>query len=149
MAPTTHPLETLQSRAEEATSEAMTKLAEMLAGLRDAEGRLAMLLRYRDEYRSKLDNSSRNGVSVIELSNFRTFLARLEEAVAQQQAEVNRWQAAVERSREFWREADRKSRSFGLLNDRRNERERSNAARTEQKQMDEFAARMSNTPRRS
>ncbi|HKO88153.1 MAG TPA: flagellar export protein FliJ [Burkholderiales bacterium] len=144
---TVHPLETLQGLAEDATTEAMTKLAEMLGRLRDSEARLVMLMRYRDEYRTKLDSSSRNGVSVIELANFRTFLSRLEEAVAQQQADVNHWQQAVERSRENWREAERKSRSFGVLNDRRNERERSTAARSEQKQNDEFAARMANTPR--
>ena len=144
---TAHPLETLQGLAEEATTEAMAKLAEMLAGLRDSEGRLAMLLQYRDEYRSKLESSSRNGVSVVELSNFRTFLGRLEEAVAQQKADVEYWQTAVERSRETWREAERKSRSFSVLNDRRNERERNTAARTEQKQNDEFAARMASTPR--
>jgi flagellar protein FliJ len=143
-----HPLETLQSRAEDATTTAMAKLAEMLAGLRDSESRLAMLHRYRDEYRTKMENASRNGVSVIELNNFRTFLARLEEAVAQQQADVNHWQAAVDRSREFWREAERRSRSYGVLNDRRHERERDAAERVEQKQSDEFAARVAGMPPR-
>lgn len=142
-----HPLETLQNRAEDASASAMAKLAEMLASLRDSENRLAMLMRYRDEYRGKMENSSRNGVSVIQLNNFRNFLARLEEAVAQQENDVQYWRTAVERSREFWREAERRSRSYGVLNDRRHERERDAAARIEQKQSDEHAARVAGTPR--
>ena len=144
---TTHPLETLQTRAEDATTVAMSKLAEMLSGLRDAESRLAMLVRYRDEYRKKMDTSSQRGVSIVELNNFRTFLGRLEEAVAQQQAEVNHWQTAVELSRESWRDADRRARSYGVLNERRHERSDAAAARGEQKQSDEFAARIATTPR--
>jgi flagellar FliJ protein len=144
---TTHPLETLQTRAEDATTIAMTKLAEMLAGLRDAESRLAMLVRYRDEYREKMNKSSQGGVSIVELNNFRTFLARLEEAVAQQQADVAHWQTAAECSREAWRGADRQARSYGVLNERRHERSASAAARGEQKQSDELAARMPGTLR--
>lgn len=142
-----HPLETLQERAEDATGEAMAKLAEMLAGLRDSENRLAMLMNYRDEYRNKMNASTQNGVSVVQLSNFRTFLARLEEAVAQQQADVEHWRIAVDRSRDAWREAEKRARSYGVLNDRRNERTRSAAARVEQKQNDEYAARLAANPR--
>ena len=144
---TTHPLETLQTRAEDASTVAMTKLAEMLAGLRDSEGRLAMLERYRDEYQAKMNKASHDGVGIVELNNFRTFLGRLEEAVAQQLADVKHWQSAVEMSREAWRDADRRARSYGVLNERRHERTLNAAARGEQKQSDEYAARMASTPR--
>lgn len=144
---TTHPLETLQTRAEDASTAAMTKLAEMLSGLRDSEGRLAMLERYRDEYQLKMNKASRDGVGIVELNNFRTFLGRLEQAVAQQQADVKHWQTAVEMSREAWRDADRRARSYGVLNDRRHERVQTAAARGEQKQSDEHAARIASTPR--
>jgi flagellar protein FliJ len=144
---TTHPLETLQTRAEDASTVAMTKLAEMLSGLRDSESRLAMLVRYRDEYQAKKDKASRDGVGVVELNNFRTFLGRLEDAVAQQQSDVKHWQTAVDMSREAWRDADRRARSFGVLNERRHERTLTAAARGEQKQSDEHAARMAANPR--
>lgn len=143
----THPLETLQSRAEDETEEALRKLAQQLSGQRESESRLTLLARYRDEYRAKLNASTRTGVSAIQLSNFRTFLARLEQAVAQQQTDLSRWAGTVQQARMQWQEAERRARSYGVLNDRRADRARSIAARSEQKQNDEFAARAASTPR--
>jgi flagellar FliJ protein len=142
-----HPLETLQSRAQDETEEALRKLAQLLAAQRESESRLALLARYRDEYRAKLNASTRNGVSAIQLSNFRSYLARLEEAVAKQQADISHWNETVQAGRALWQEAERKARSYGVLNDRRADRERSSAARIEQKQSDELAARLASAPR--
>ena len=143
----TDPMQTLQARAEEATEEALRRLAELQNSSRESEARLVLLQRYRDEYRVKLDTATRGGVSAIELSNFRAFLARLEEAIAQQNADVAHWHAAVARGRSDWQEAERRARSYAVLNDRRANQARGVAARIEQKQSDEFAARLAATPR--
>ena len=141
------PMQTLQERAEDATRDALRRMSELMKTCRESESRLELLQRYRDEYRIKLDNATRTGVSALELSNFRSFLAKLEEAIAQQSADVAHWQAAVLRSRADWQEAERRARSYGVLNDRRAEQARGRAARIEQKQNDEFAARCVATPR--
>lgn len=140
-------MQTLQERAEEATQEALRRFSDAQSTCRESETRLGLLERYRDEYQAKLDAATRSGVSAIELSNFRAFLARLEEAIAQQNADVAHWQAAAARSRADWQEAERRARSYAVLNGRRAEQARGVAARVEQKQSDEFAARLVATPR--
>lgn len=143
----TDPMQALQERAEDATQEALRRLAELQNSCRESEARLVLLQRYRDEYQVKLDAATRSGVSAIELANFRSFLARLEQAIAQQNADVTHWHAAVARGRSDWQEAEQRARSYSVLNDRRAQQARGIAARIEQKQSDEFAARLAATPR--
>ena len=140
-------MEILQSRAEDASQDAMRRMAELLVALRESESRLQLLQRYRDEYRAKLADATKGGVSAVQLANFRAFLGRLEEAMAQQTADVTHWQAAVERARSDWQDAEKRARSYGVLNERRTEQARGIAARTEQKQSDEYAARLAAAPR--
>lgn len=143
----TDPMHILQSRAEDATQEALRRLAELMKTCQESEARLEMLKRYRSEYQLKLSAATRDGMSALQLDNFRAFLARLEEAVAQQSADLSHWQAAVARAREAWQEAERRARSYGVLNERRAEQARVTAERAEQKQNDEYAARLTATPR--
>lgn len=143
----TDPMQTLQELAEDATREALCRLSESMKSCRESESRLELLRRYRDEYRIKLDSATRTGVSALELSNFRNFLAKLDEAIAQQNADVAHWQAAVTRSRADWQEAERRARSYGALNERRAVQARGREARVEQKQNDEYAARAVASPR--
>lgn len=140
-------MQTLQERAEDATRDALCRLSESMKSCRESESRLELLRRYRDEYRMKLDSATRTGVSALELSNFRSFLAKLDEAIGQQDADVAHWRAAVMRSRADWQEAERRARSYGVLNERRAEQARGREARVEQKQNDEYAARAIAMPR--
>jgi len=137
----TDPLQHLQERAEDATQDAMRHLAELLKGCRQSESRLSLLERYRDEYRVKLNDAAARGVSAAELNNFRAFLARLEEALTQQRADLTNWQSAVDRARHAWQDCEKRARSFGVLNERRAEKAKVVSARRDQKQTDEFAAR--------
>src|SRR5690606_29946973 len=127
--------------------DALRRLSELMKACSESESRLTLLRRYRDEYRAKLDNATRTGVSALELSNFRSFLAKLDEAIAQQNADVAHWQAAVMRGRADWQKAERRARSYGVLNERRAEQARGREARVEQKQNDEYAARAVASPR--
>lgn len=136
------PMQTLQERAEQATREALQRLSELISACRESESRLGMLQRYRDEYRAKLEAATRKGVSALELANFRNFLAKLDEAIAQQRADVAHRQAAVMRGRADWQEAERRARSYEVLLERRAEAARTHALRAEQKQTDEYAARL-------
>lgn len=142
MKPPQNAMQMLQSRAEDATQDALRRLAELQGACRESESRLSLLQRYRDEYRAKLDAATRNGVSALQLNNFRAFLAKLEEAIAQQDADVEHWRAAVLRGRADWQDAERRARSYAVLNDRRAEQARHIATRSEQKQNDEYAARL-------
>lgn len=147
MKPVQDSLQLLQARAEDATQEALRRLAELQDACRESESRLDLLRRYRDEYRAKLDAATANGMSALQLNNFRAFLARLEEAIAQQNADVAHWRDVVLRGRSDWQDAERRARSFGVLNDRRAAEMRHATARREQKQNDEYAARLAARPR--
>lgn len=147
MRPAQDPIQMLQSRAEDATQEALRRLAELQGACRESESRLGLLQRYRDEYRAKLDAATHNGVSALQLNNFRAFIAKLEDAIAQQDADVAYRRAAVLRGRADWQDAERRARSYAVLNDRRAEQARYIATRGEQKQNDEYAARLAAQPR--
>lgn len=147
MKPAQDSLQLLQARAEDATQEALRHLAELQGACRESEARLDLLQRYRDEYRAKLDAATVNGMSALQLNNFRAFLAKLEEAIAQQDADVAHWHDVVLRGRTDWQDAERRARSFGVLNDRRAAQVRHTAERREQKQNDEYAARLAARPR--
>lgn len=142
-----HPLEFLHSRAEEATQEAMRKLATSIANCNASENRLALLQRYRDEYEAKLTAATRIGISATELANFRNFLGRLEQAIGQQNADVAHCRQTVTLAQQQWQAMQRQERSYAVLNERREHRLHAAAERIEQKQNDEYALRLAANPR--
>ena len=107
----------------------------------ESAARLELLLRYRDEYRARLTEGSARGVTADELRNFREFLARLEQAIAQQKNEIEALARGVEECRGRWLAERKRGLSYDVLADRAGSAAREREARLLQKQMDEFSGR--------
>lgn len=130
-------------------------LAE-LAGLREADAarRLAAMLRQLQEKQAELDRlrqylaeygqHARQGAATVDtarLQNTRSFLSRLSEAVALQQAEVDKAAAGYQSASERWQDSRKQAKTFATLLDRYHDEELLARERREQAELDERAAR--------
>jgi len=140
--PDARQLARLTELACERRDRAAKKLGRSIALLRDSESRVELLQRYRDDYGTRLARSAAGGLSADELRNFREFIARLEEGIAQQRSEVLALRRSVEECRTGWLAERRRQHSFELLSERADLGARELEARRLPKLVDEFAGRM-------
>ena len=135
--PNPQQLTMLTGLAEESRDRAAKKLAHALKMQKDSESRLALL----EDYRARLVRNAANGVAPAELRNFRDFIARLEEAIRQQRAEVEAIKKGVAECRTGWMLERRRKHSYEVLIERADLTQRELEARRLQKLVDEFAGR--------
>lgn len=134
-------LSRLLGLAKEKKDAAALRLTKSLALVRESQSRLELLERYREEYRGKLRGAGSQGMSSDELRNFRGFLAKLDEAIAQQAAEVEALKKGATDCQGRWQAERRREKSFDVLAGRADERDRAGEAKRLQKMIDEFALR--------
>ena len=82
-------LDLMQRRADEATQQ----LARLIAAEQDAKTKLQLLADYREEYARRFQASAQEGLTPQQWRNFQDFLARLDDAIAQQRDVVARSQS--------------------------------------------------------
>ena len=139
--PNPQQLAMLTDLADERHDRAAKKLARALSMLKDSESRLALLQDYCADYHARLAQSAASGVAPAELRNYREFIARLEEAIAQQRTEVEALNKGVADCRTGWMLERRRKQSYAVLIDRADLATREVEARRLQKLVDEFAGR--------
>jgi flagellar FliJ protein len=105
----------------------------------EAAQRLAELRRYRDEYASGFEGRAAAGIGGAGLRDYQAFLARLDEAVRQQQQIWMRAEAELEFERQRWRDAAVQVRAVEAVGERWRADENREAARREQGESDEHA----------
>mgnify|MGYP003430867229 CR=1 FL=1 len=109
--------------------------------LAEAEARLQELQRYQDDYLRDFQQRASAGQSALALRDFQTFLARLQEAVGQQERVVSQAREAQESSSQQWQGAARRVKSVDLVVGRWQQSERRSEEQAEQKSTDERAQR--------
>lgn len=137
------PLPMLIEMAQKEADEAARKLSSMLNMQKQSEQKLNLLLGYLNEYQQRLSSNIQQGTATTTLQNFDLFLKKLSDAIEQQRSELTYWKTSVNSAQELWQRAQRKLRSFGILEQRRQNHLALKENRTIQKQTDEFAARAS------
>jgi flagellar FliJ protein len=120
-----------QVRARE-FGEAQRRLAE-------AEAKLAELSSYHGEYLQAYRKRAEDGTRVNSLRDFQAFLARLEQALSQQENVVAQAREAVQSRRSNWQGAARDVKAVESVVDRWRSAEARAADRREQKESDERA----------
>ncbi|HPP47686.1 MAG TPA: flagellar export protein FliJ [Accumulibacter sp.] len=130
-------LELMQTRTDEATRQ----LAGLLAAEQDAQRKLTMLQMYRDEYFARFRAAAQNGLRPAEWRNYQDFLARLDEALGQQQHAVSVQQSHTAAGQAEWRRQHSKLKAIDALADRHRNNEARQELKQEQKEQDAFAAR--------
>ncbi|MCA1806069.1 MAG: flagellar export protein FliJ [Xanthomonadaceae bacterium] len=116
-------------------------LGEARQRLEQQQRKLDELGTYRDQYSSEFQQRSGQGMGVACLQDFRVFLARLNEAIEQQQRLVERCRQESERQRLNWLSTRTRTQALGKVVDRYRREERHQAERREQLDTDERALR--------
>lgn len=132
---------TLIDVAQRKTDSAAIKVGQLNARCCESDQKHGVLVNYRDEYRARLETAVVRGAPVEEVRNFRAFLAKLDEAVKQQENEVGFWRDQIDSARDQWHGQQRSLSSFNAISARRDALESRAHGHRKQKQQDEFAAR--------
>lgn len=135
------PLQTLLDLSNARMDDAARQLGRLVASEQETETTLAMLLRYREEYESRFRQAAQNGLSRDEWRNYQSFLARLDEAIVQQDARVNHSHQCTVNGQKDWLNKRNRVKAFDTLSQRHKENESRIEAKTEQRQQDEHAAK--------
>ena len=125
--------------------EAQKRLAMSVAAFEkrvlEGEGKLSELDRYKAEYEQSFTQRAGRGIGPTELRDYQAFLAKLAEAIKQQQALVSRARADHQLERQKWQEALKRSKALGHVVERWQAEERHETERREQRESDERAQR--------
>lgn len=134
MKPVQRVAETRESRAAEYMKTCEQQLQEL-------EQKLKLLTDYRDEYVQGCSINQGSRMDVIQLQNFRSFIARIDQAVAQQKQVVDEARGRYEQAHQAWLSSRSRSRAVDKVMDRLQKEEQRTDERLQQKANDEFAGR--------
>lgn len=145
--PKSSALDTLIELAQRETDDAAKRLGAALKAVEEAEEKLQMLLGYRDDYATRLEQAQMAGITPMAHRNFVAFVDKLENAINGQREVIKHaeYKSGIEKT--AWQGSERKRLSYRTLN----ERAAAEALRVEnkrdQKAMDEHAARQAHFKR--
>jgi flagellar protein FliJ len=125
------------------------KLAAIRTECELAVQKLTDLTDYRSEYDKAFVVRAKSGHSVVALRDFQLFLARLDQAIAQQQQIVAQSRLAVDEAQIGWKGAAQRVRAVDSVVDRWQQEARQVSDRKEQKESDERAQRAGRASGRS
>ena len=134
-------LQTVLDLMQRRTDDATQRLASLIAAEQDAQAKLDLLYQYRLEYAQRFQDSAQSGLSPQQWKNFQDFLARLDDAIAQQREIVNQSKKRTAAGQSHWQEQRIRLQAIDTLSLRHAKAEQAREARREQKVVDEFAAR--------
>lgn len=132
----------VQRLIEEREREVAKVVAQARGKLAEAEAKRTELSRYRTDYEAGFRKEAASGSSVLKLRDYRLFLARLDEALRQQEMIVGRARDELEAQTHAWQESLRRAKALGLVVDKWRGEELRAAERQDQRDTDERAAGM-------
>lgn len=136
-------LEIMQNRADEASR----KLGQLIAAEQSQKSRLQMLEQYRQEYAQRMRDATTQGITRIALRNYQDFLARIDEAIAQQRIAVRDSEESTRTGQEDWKAQNKQLKAIDTLSQRHELRERYRENKQDQKLQDEFSTRKYGMPK--
>ena len=134
-------IEPVQDIAEDKEKKLAVSVVACERRVTEAETKLQELERYRLEYQQQYATRAARGMGATDLRDYQAFLARLNEAVKQQQALVQRAGDERDAERRRWQEAACKAKALDHVIDKWKTEERRVADQREQRDSDEFAQR--------
>lgn len=135
-------LEPVQRIAEDAERVVARKLAQAEHRVSECEKKLGELKRYHEEYTRSFNGRASGGMGAMALRDYQAFLARLNDAIKQQTAVVQRATVECESVRAEWRLAARKTKAVTHVREKWVAEERREIERREQIATDERAQRV-------
>jgi flagellar protein FliJ len=136
------PLQTLIGLAQDDVDTAAQKLGRVQRERNDVEKQLDALITYRDEYHARFTESARQGMAAGNVRNFQAFIDTLDAAIDQQRRMLDQATARVEAAKPEWQRCKQKLGSYEVLQARQDEVAARKESRREQRDSDEYAARI-------
>jgi flagellar protein FliJ len=134
-------LEPVQQIVDDAQRRLALSVAAFEKRVLEGETKLQELQRYKGEYEQQFSQRAGRGIGATDLRDYQAFLARLAEAIRQQQALVTRARAEHQAERLKWQEALKRSKALGHVVERWQAEERHMNDRRDQRESDERAQR--------
>ena len=138
------PLQPVMDLARDGVDAATARLGQAMQRLMDADRKLKLLIDYREEYQAKFRNAVAAGIDSAGWRNFQLFLAKLEAGIDGARAQADAARDAAKRAQVEWQEHQRKLKAYGVLAERHEREQQTIAARREQRETDDQAARSFN-----
>lgn len=132
----------IQQVAERRRDVSARDLAQLVIKANAAEQKLQMLLEYRLDYRNRFDAASRAGMRGEWLRNYQSFIANLEQAIAQQNAVIAGLRREVADARRQVNGEQRRAESYQIIGDRRNDAALMEERKRQQRLQDEIAMQL-------
>jgi flagellar protein FliJ len=139
-------LEPVQHIVDDAQRRLALSVAAFEKRVLEGETKLQELQRYKGEYEQQFSQRAGRGMGATDLRDYQAFLARLSEAIKQQQALVTRARAEHQAERVKWQEALKRSKALGHVVERWQAEERHMNDRRDQRESDERAQRKVDRP---
>lgn len=134
-------LEPVQQIVDDAQRRLALSVAAFEKRVLEGEAKLHELTRYKGEYEQQFSQRAGRGIGATDLRDYQAFLARLSEAIKQQQTLVARARSEHQAERVKWQEALKRSKALGHVVDRWQAEERHMNDRRDQRESDERAQR--------
>lgn len=135
-------LQPVMNLAQHKNDSATRNLGQLNRQQQSAQQKLDILLGYRRDYQTRLQDASRSGMDQAELSNFQQFINKLDEAISQQVKAVEQSRMSAQAGRSEFNITQRKLKSFDTLQQRHFKEQKKAANLAEQKTLDEHSGRL-------
>jgi flagellar FliJ protein len=136
------PIKTLIDLAQNDVDAAAKQLGRAQRERADVQTQLESLVRYRDEYHANFSASAQSGMPAGNWRNFQAFIDTLDAAIEQQRRLLTAATSRVEAAKPEWQRQKQKLGSYEVLQARGDAAEARVAARREQRDADEHAAKI-------
>ncbi|MEW6513298.1 MAG: flagellar export protein FliJ [Pseudomonadota bacterium] len=134
-------LQSLQDLSSLRLEQATRQLGQLIAGEKQDEARLQLLVQYRQEYHALFLEAAGKGLDPASWQNYQKFLAKLDEAVEQARTMAMTAKNRTAAGQKNWLDKRGKVKAYDTLAQRFRARIAYEESRYEQKQADEHAAR--------
>jgi len=135
-------LQPLVHLAQQKNDAATKKLGQLNQQHQTAQEKLDALQQYRKDYQVKFQEEAKQGMAPAEMKNFQDFIGRLDQAIQQQAAVIEKTKAGVQTGRSELMDTTRKMKSFDTLAQRHVDAEKKLEAKSEQRIQDEHTGRI-------
>lgn len=130
-------LDLSKNRLDDATRD----LGRLVVQENESAKKLELLRNYRSEYEERFRDALNNGIGVEALRNYSAFMARIDDAIDVQKAQLDQSQQNTSVGKQAWMQQRNKLKAFDTLHHRHLASESRKDAKSEQSQQDEHSAR--------
>lgn len=116
------------------------ELGKLVAKEQEGARKLELLQTYRAEYDARFREEAANGIGVEALRNYGAFIARIDDAIAAQRAQLEQSQQHTVAGKQAWVSQRNRVKAFDTLHDRHRANEQRNESKAEQRLSDEHSA---------